>query len=228
MPKTEFRTRKDGTVYPIRGKRGGKLLGAGVAAVLVYSGGTTGSLSLGGAAGGTGSAELSAADSAVVRTVRRNTARSKQLARQGKRSRTWSRMRLRRGNRTREEAAECALFSHGQVREFFLEHPCRRLDRVQFPLTDRADNTVTVLVSWVRMRGRGQARRLRNLIDVHGTGDIRPVLPGTRFTGHHYDSKPRGDTLVVAEAEPVRGRPPRQVLRTVPEVAVELPPPGRR
>ncbi|WP_207630567.1 MULTISPECIES: hypothetical protein [unclassified Actinopolyspora] len=228
-----FRTRrKDGVVYPMEegdGKRGkgGKILGASVAAMLVYSGGGLGTTSLGGVVGGGESAGVSAADSAVVRTVRQNLTASKRAARKGKRKRAWSRLRLRRGPRRPHEAAECAVLSHGGVRDFFLENPCRGLDRVQFPLTDANGGTVVVLVSWVRMPGRRRAREFRELIDVHGTGDIRPVVPGTRFTGHHYDSQRRGSTVVVAEAEPAGGGAPEEVLETVPEVATKLPAPGK-
>ncbi|WP_157405426.1 hypothetical protein [Actinopolyspora halophila] len=98
---------------------------------------------------------------------------------------------------------------------------------MQFPLTDANGDTVVVLVSWVRMPGRQRAREFRELIDVHGTGDIRPVVPGTRFIGHHYDSERRGSTVVVAEAEPVDGRPPAEVLEAVPGVATKLPVPAR-
>lgn len=114
-----------------------------------------------------------------------------------------------------------------RVRDFFLENPCRGLDRAQFPLTDVNGNTIVVLVSWVRMPGGQRAREFRELIDVHGTGDIRPVVPVTRFTGNHYDSERRGSTVVVAEAEPVDGRAPAEVLEAVPGVATKLPAPGR-
>ncbi len=64
--------------------------------------------------------------------------------------------------------------SYGQVRDFFLRNPCKSLDRTLFTLADPDGNTFVVSVSWVRMRQRGDVRRLEDLIDV----DVAAELPG--------------------------------------------------
>lgn len=64
--------------------------------------------------------------------------------------------------------------SYGQVRDFFLRNPYKSLDRTLFTLADPDGNTFVVPVPWVRMRQRGDVRRLEDLVDV----DVAAELPG--------------------------------------------------
>lgn len=83
----------------------------------------------------------------------------------------------------------------------------------------------------MRLPNTGSARRFQHLVDTYGTGDVRPLagellqLYGIRFTGKHYDSRRRGSVLVIAEAEPVSGRPNTELLNGVAQVAAYFPPP---
>lgn len=120
-----------------------------------------------------------------------------------------------------------------QVRDFFLRNPCRSLERNLFTLADASDNVFVVSVSWVRMRERGDVRRLKDLIDVDGTGSVSALgatflrAQGVRFTGTPFRSRPDGAVLVVAEGAVVSGRPDTDHFETVVEVATWLPGPRR-
>ena len=59
-------------------------------------------------------------------------------------------------------------------------------------------------------------------MDEHGTGDIHPLVPVVPFTGHHYDSRSTGRTVIVAEAEPLEGDPADEVLDATAQAAVAL------
>ena len=50
-------------------------------------------------------------------------------------------------------------------------------------------------------------------------------LAGITFTAHHYQSRPAGTLLVIAETEPAGGTPHAELLDAVAAVASELPPP---
>ncbi|MER5392776.1 hypothetical protein [Saccharopolyspora sp. NPDC002686] len=193
---------------------------AGTAVALSASGG----IGTGVLGGSTGSSALSAAESAVVRNIQSNLTKAQKTARQGKPQQAWRQLKLRQGREQAKSAVECWAFSFGQVQEFFARTPCADLHRVQFPLTDDNGNTVSVLVSKVRMRSTSDARELRRLIDEHGTGDIRPLVENVPFTGEHYDSKVSGKVVVLAETEPTSGEPSPVVLETISEAAVALTP----
>lgn len=169
----------------------------------------------------TGSSALSAAESAVVRDIKTNLSKARQDVRRGKPERAWQRLKLRKTPEKAREAVECAVFSYGQVQEFFAHRPCKDLRRVQFSVSYE-DGTMAVLVSRVRMYSTKDARRFRKLIDEYGTGDIQPVLSHVRFTGHHYDSARERSTVFVAEIEPTAGHVPEPILEATAEAAVVL------
>ncbi|TDV43168.1 hypothetical protein [Actinophytocola oryzae] len=154
---------------------------------------------------------------------------SKQAARKGRTDDAWRQLNLRTVRKIAEPALSCAVNSYGQVRDFFLRNPCRSLDRTLFTLADPGGNTFVVSVSWVRMRQRSDVGRLKDLIDVDGTGSVTQLgaellrEQGVRFTGTPFRSRPRRDQLVVAEGAVVSGRPDPELFRTAVEVAAELP-----
>lgn len=223
MPPDGFRKRKDGTTYPIHApkRRGGVAVFAAGTALAMSA---TGGLGTGVIGGSAGSSALSTAESAVVRGIHSNLSKATRVARNGKPKQAWRRLGMRRGRPQKKEALECWALSFGQVQEFFAHTPCRDLRRVQFPVTSDNGNTIAVLVSRVRMHKAADATEFRRLIDEHGTGDIRPILPDVTFTGYHYDSDPRGKAVIVAEAEPRRGDPPEAVLQATAEAAAALAP----
>lgn len=221
----KFRTNKNGKPYPIHeGKGRGRATAVAVGTVLAVSGagGSVGTGALVGSSGG--SASLTAAESAVVRGVRSNLTKARTSVRRGKPKQAWRKLGLRRGRARVREAARCWAFSFGQVQEFFAHTPCRSMRRAQFPVTVADGTTVWVLVSRVRMGSVADAGEFKRLIDVHGTGDIRPILPTVSFSGHNYDSRSSGRTVVVAETEPTAGTPPGPVLESITHAAVVLTP----
>lgn len=188
------------------------------AAIAIGAAAMGGGAGVGGAGGGASAGNVSAA----------RVTQSKQAARNGRADDAWRHLNLRSVRRLAEPALDCAINSYGQVRDFFLRNPCRALDRTLFTLTDGAGNTVVVSVSWVRMHGRDGVRRLKDLIDVDGTGSVTQLgadllqAQGVRFTGTPFRSRPKGTLLVVAEGAVVSGQPDPAVFATIVDVAAEL------
>jgi len=220
-----FRTRKDGTVYPISGSPGKKKAGAVVAGAAVAGAALFGIE--GGAVGGSVASDgLSAA--AQVRV-----ANAQKAASRGQRGQAWKRVRAKEKPRKYrpQRHLDCVRNSHGQVRVFFAATPCRSLDRALTLLADPAGNTFVLSVYWVRMRNAAAARELKELDDTYGTGNVNPIasrllgLAGVTFSGKYYDSRRRGSLVVIAEAEPVAGTPGPETLESVAQVATYLPPP---
>ncbi|UVS80225.1 hypothetical protein [Actinokineospora sp. UTMC 2448] len=149
---------------------------------------------------------------------------AKKVAKSGK-GNAWSRLGMRVGKTVKRSGADCAAAAFGDIRTFFLRTPCRSLDRKLYPLTLDNGAVVAVSVVWVGFRTRGQAEDFRALHRIHGNGDIRPPAPGVTFTGHHYDSRVQGTSVVIAETEAVSGAVDRDLLTTVAEVAVLFPQP---
>ncbi|WP_190819947.1 hypothetical protein [Saccharopolyspora pogona] len=217
----EFRTRPDGTRYPINGRkgRGGVVAAAGATAVALaaYTG---------------GGAVTSGAGSIAGESISIRTSNAKQSARNGQPDKAWQQMRLRvTRQRAPEHYVDCVLHSFGQVRDFFVETPCRSMTRTLVPLADEHGNTAVVSIAWVQMRTSGAARELDRLDYRDGTGDVTALghsvlaAQGVSFTGEHYKSRVKGTLFVRAEAAPVSGNPDPALLEGMAQIAVLLPRP---
>jgi hypothetical protein len=133
---------------------------------------------------------------------------------------------LRVSERGTDADGNCATHSYGQVQEFLVRQPCTALYRALFEVRD-GQIAVIVAVAWVDMPDEGQARRLQQLVDRHGTGNLTELTKegkgsrAVRWTGEHYTSARDGVTFVNAQAEPV-GRTARAIglARTVAPLAV--------
>jgi len=198
-----------------RKKGGAALVAVALGAALAGGAGLTG----GGGAGG-GSATSVRAGSA-----------SKDAARKGHRDEAWNRVSLRRLRQVARTELTCGAHSFGQVRQFLLRHPCRRLDRLLLAIADTRGNTVVVTIAWVRMPAARSAADLKALVDTDGTGNVAPLaatalgLAGVEFTGRYYGSRRSGSLVVIAEAAPGGGQPDPATMDAAAEVAAEFPPP---
>jgi hypothetical protein len=198
-----------------------------VAAIAIASAGAGG---IGAGAAGS-SASSTVAESVASRNIVARKPGSKRAASRGNADEAYRRLGMRGVRRAVEQNLDCLVHSFGQVREFFLRTPCTSLDRVLFAMTDEQGDPIVVMVAWVGFRSRADARRFKDLDDVHGTGNIS--APGgallgvadVRFTGQHYQSRRTGAVTVIAEAEPMAGPVEDTVLDTIAEVAVLLPKP---
>lgn len=206
-------------------KKGGPLLvAAGLALTMAASGGA---LDSGGAALSRGSS----ANSTSGQVLKARKAESKKSARKGRIEQAWQRMGMRGSRKASEKGASCVAHSFGEIRRFFARTPCRSLDRVVFGLNNGRGAVAAVSVVWVTMPSRSKERRFRQLLDVHGNGDITPLGSpllkryGIRFTGRNYDAQPHGRATAVAEVENASGRFDRDALDAIAEVAAALPPP---
>ena len=210
---------KGGGSDPGAGKAGA-VVAAGVLAISVAAG--SGGLSL------SGGASTTVADSAGVNLTRAKS-EGRKSARNGDADGAWRQLNMRTLKRTAKPALECVSHSFGQVRDHFVRNPCKSLDRTLFAIGDERGNVAVVSVAWVGFRNRRDAGEFKKLIDVHGTGDVTPLatplldLADIRFTGLHYQSRPDGSTIVIAEAETASGQVEPDVLDAVADLASWLP-----
>lgn len=223
MGKPEFRTRSDGTVYPLNGKTrkvGSVALAIGVSTALGMSSGTIGL----GSVGTGGGAQLSA-------TLRPNVTKARTAAAKGQRAKAWRKIKLRKTKRRIRLHQSCVAHSYGQVRSFFVTSPCRSLRRMKFWLEDGAGNSMVVSVAWVRMPATSSAVALKRIVDTHGTGNVAPIAMramqahGIAITGDNYASRRSRQLVVIAEAERTAGHPGEQTLDTTAFVASRFPRP---
>lgn len=211
---------KDGRRIPID-DGGGKIVAAGVAAIMI--------LGSGGVTGGTGSSPVN------VETVKVRKVNAKRSARKGKSDEAWRRLGMRRLKQTTSRRNRaCARATFGEVQRTLIRNPCTSLQRRLIAIADRRGNTALVSVAWVSFRTSGARKRFQEVIDIYGTGDIKPLvasmlgLAGVRFTGRYYHSIDKGARLTVAEAENVKGAFEPKVLDGFAEIAAELPSPVTR
>jgi hypothetical protein len=164
-------------------------------------------------------------------TVDAETASSRQAAQGGDETEAWRRMALKEIKKDVKNELRCSVQSFGQVRQFFLSHPCNKLDQLLFEVSDSQGDVVIGSVMWVAMPSADSAAQFLRLEDTYGTGDVTPFgtevleIGGIRFTGKHYKSRPDGKLVVISETEPVRGQPSNTLLQEVATVADVLPPP---
>lgn len=184
----------------------------------------------GGTAGSVGTTLDSAAGQRVTQV--KSTRSSRNAAKKGNEREAWDRMALRKvRNEIQRGDLHCAAQSYGEVQEFFLRHPCEKLQQRLFPLADDRGNVIAVSIMWVTMPSRADATELKRVEDTYGTGDVAPVgtqllgLGDVRFTGRHYASRRTGSQLVITETEPLRGQPSDSVLDDVAAIANLLPAP---
>jgi hypothetical protein len=198
--------------------------GTGVAAVA-----TVGVVAIAGG-GGFGSGAASSVDSGAGSSLRSKSS-SKEAARKGQRDAAWQRMGLKIVKKAAKQELLCSTRSFGEIRQFFVHTPCRKLDRMLVAVGDGRGTSIAVTVSWVRMANSTDATKLKNLTDTDGTGNISPLAAAVlsvaeiRFDGHHYDSRQDGSLVVIAEAAPLTGHPGNQVLDDAADVADEFPAP---
>lgn len=163
-------------------------------------------------------------------TVDAETVSSRDAATKGNETEAWQRMALKEIERKVKDDLRCAVQSFGQVQQFFVSHPCKKLDQLVFALSDAHGDVIVGTVMWVTMPSADQADQLKQLEDTYGTGDVTPFtsdvlgLAGIRFTGQHYKSRLDGSLFVIAETEPLRGQPSNTLLSETATIADVLPP----
>ncbi|MFD5244140.1 hypothetical protein ACFWIW_06340 [Amycolatopsis sp. NPDC058340] len=179
------------------------------------------------ATNGIGGGAAASLDSAASQALK-GKGSSKKSAQKGRHSEAWQRLGWRQVKKTVKRELNCGPHSFGEVRRFFLRHPCVDLDRMLVTVDDGAGNTIDVSVAWVKMPKANEASDLKRLVDKDGTGNVilfGEAPPGSRFTGENYDSRLAKKLVVIAEAAPAAGRPGEPALGTAVEVAVEFPAP---
>lgn len=115
--------------------------------------------------------------------------------------------------RVTDDASNCAAHAYGQVRDFLTANPCVGLHRALFEVRDRKGEVVLVAASWVEMADVATARRLKQLVDASGSGNVVELsreqgrYEAVRYTGDFYASRLNGAVVSNAQAQPVaRGK----------------------
>jgi hypothetical protein len=202
---------------------GGVAFAAAVLVVLAGAGGAGGAALNSGAGGGGGAAPV---ESISVRKWD-----AKRAARGGDAERAMGHLGVGITKQALKQEPTCLENSFGQVRDFFARTPCTSLDRMLLAVGDRAGNAAVVSVAWVTFPGRNQARQFDRVIDVAGSGDVKPLggavvgMADVQFTGRHYWSETRDTTITIAESEPATGHVEPDLLDAMTEVAAQLPRP---
>ncbi|MGW4521112.1 hypothetical protein [Amycolatopsis sp. NPDC004378] len=213
----EFRTNKNGKVYPLTPKKGG---GVAVAVVLglAIAGAVTVDANGGFAGAAPGSCQASSGD-------------AKSEAEAGHRTTAWQQLCWRELHAKPESSRSCVASSYGQVRGFFAGHPCTGLQRLTAAVSNGKGGTVAVSVSWIGTSDSDTAQQLKALVTRNGTGSITPKNaaavghPEATFDGTYFAAAVDGAQVTVAEAAAVGGHPGADTLRVAKEVAVLLPRP---
>jgi hypothetical protein len=108
-----------------------------------------------------------------------------------------------------DSAEDCAAHSYGEVRNWFQAHPCTRVDRAWYEVSDDHDNKAVLSVAWVEMPDADSAAELQTLVDRPGTGNATELskddgpYQGTSYSGWYYRSSRDGDTFSSVQAEPL-------------------------
>jgi hypothetical protein len=95
---------------------------------------------------------------------------------------------------------------------------------------DGHGNAAVISVVRVGFRSKKQAKEFEKVEAVQGSGDVRPLeiaavlgVTGVKMTGLHYQSRPEGYGMVVAEADTAAGRVDAETLNALADVAAYLP-----
>ncbi|WP_156094206.1 hypothetical protein [Lentzea aerocolonigenes] len=150
-------------------------------------------------------------------------------ARKGDSDAAWQRLGVKQLKRTARQQAECVAMSFGQVRDFFTRTRCTSLERAVFLIGDGAGNTAVLSVAWVGLASTKDAGKFKTVIDIPGSGDIRPLgstalgLADIRFTGENYGSDRNGKSVTIAETELFSGHFDHDTLDAIAEVSAYLP-----
>lgn len=214
-----------------RKQGGGAVVGAAVLAGLMAAvGGGDATVSIG-AALDTATSQNTVEAKTSQKSTEVKTARGQDAAKKGDRIKAWRQMGLKEVDHRLWRGLRCAVQSYGQVQQFFLHHPCDKLDQLPFVVSDPQGNVIVGTIMWLKMPSTTEAAQFLRLEDTYATGDVTPfgteVLGrgGIRFTGRYYKSRPDGPLVVIAETEPLRGNPSETLLKGVATVADVLPPP---
>ncbi|MDT7799580.1 MAG: hypothetical protein QOI78_3013 [Actinomycetota bacterium] len=220
-----WRTLPDGRRIKLGGKGGGVVAAVGVA-VLVAGGAGVGGAFAGNTAG-------DVVDSLPGRSLKTRRGEARESAKRGKSGEAWSKLRfkeLKRAVRKLEREADCVAAATGRVRDFLVRTPCTALDRMLPAVGDGHGNAAVISVVRVGFRSKAQAREFEKVEAVQGSGDVRPLeiaavlgVAGVRMTGLHYQSRPDGYGMVVAEADTATGRVDAATLDALADVAAYLP-----
>jgi hypothetical protein len=228
---------KDGKRIYLRDKGTGVVVAAVAAAAI--AGGAGGAGAFGGATGGAASEALAGnsagdvVDSLPGRSLKTRRAEARDSAKRGKPQEAWSRLKvkeLKRAVRRLEREGDCVAAASGRVREFLAGTPCTALDRMLLAVGDGHGNAAVISVVRVGFRSKKQATAFERVEAVQGSGDVRPLeiaavlgVAGVRMTGLHYESRPDGYGMVVAEADTATGHVDGATLDALADVAAYLP-----
>lgn len=220
--------------------RGGVVAVAAAVVLASGAGGAVGIGALGGAGveAGAGSAAEALAgntagdvvDSLPGRSIKTRRTSARDSAKSGKSDEALGKLKLKRLRHKAEHSLECVASSTGNVRESLARTPCTSLDRMLMAVGDGHGNAAVVSVVRVGFRSKKQADAFEQVERVQGSGDVRPLeiatvlgLTGVHITGHHYQSRPDKNAMIIAETDTATGHVDNATLDALADIATYLP-----
>jgi hypothetical protein len=232
----QFRSRPDGSKYPIGGRRKSKGTGIVVvtAAAAVLAGG--GAVSLGGAGSGAAGNNIAGnlagdvVDSLPGRKPSIRKEEGRKSAQRGRSNEAWSRLKFKELKRKTKTRLNCVASSTGRVREFLMKTPCTSLDGMLLLVGDGHGNAAVVSVVRIGFRTAAQASAFQKVEDVGGSGDVRPLdisaelnLVNVKMTGFHYYPRRDKTARIIGEADTAAGHIDKETLKALAYVGSYLP-----
>jgi hypothetical protein len=121
----------------------------------------------------------------------------------------------------------CASHSYGEVQDFFRRNPCVALHRETYVLEDQhGDGKVLVAYASVEMKDTDQARRLQEVLDKDGSGNVtelsreRGAYRSVRYDDAVFASERDGTVVVNAQAKFVQGKSRKSDLELIAHDAI--------
>ncbi|ONI81695.1 hypothetical protein ALI144C_19420 [Actinosynnema sp. ALI-1.44] len=171
-----------------------------------------------------------AVDSLPGRSLNTRRAEGRESAKRGRSDEAWSRVKFKQLKRKVEREMNCIAAATDQVREFLTKTPCTSMRGVVLAVGDGHGNAAVVTVVRVGFKTKAHAREFKEVEDVHGSGDIRPLgitaalgLADVKMTGLHYHARPDGTAMIVAEADTATGHVDGGTLDALADIASYLP-----
>lgn len=99
-------------------------------------------------------------------------------------------------------AKNCAETSTGEVKRFFIRHPCRNVAVEEMTVLGRGGAT-RVAITWVTMSSNRLATQYKHEVDSYGTGNPPEPAGSPVFNGQCYASGHHSATVWVVQVQPI-------------------------
>lgn len=115
---------------------------------------------------------------------------------------------------------DCVGHSEGEVRDYFLSHPCKHMARAYIQVGDTNRHLILVAISWVEMPGIADAREYLRLVDVDAGNVIELSRETKRFKNVTYEDRTymfgiKGTFVWQVEVKPLSAATPDSMVNAI-------------